>query len=83
MSRSVRVQPTKRVTIESIRSFRATMDAMLIEINFFNPLHSDQMVDEAVAANDYRVFDAHVAAASGPRGMGYLSVLKILAPFPH
>lgn len=72
MSRSVRIQPTKRITIESVRTFRETMDAMHIEINFFNPLHSDDMVDEAVAANDYRVFDAHVAAASGPRGLGYL-----------
>jgi len=58
---------------------------LTLEINFFNPLHSDEMVEKAVAANSAKVFDDEVAAASGPLGMGYLcvknnGVIVIMAP---
>ena len=47
---------------------------LTLEINFFNPIHSDEMVEKAVAAKSAKVFDDQVAAASGPLGMGYLCV---------
>lgn len=72
MPRTTYVQKTTRLSFESVRSFKETIDALHIEINFFNPLHSDEMVEKAVAANSAKVFDDQVAAASGPLGMGYL-----------
>jgi len=95
MPRTTYVQKTTRLSFESVRSFKETIDALHIgmstclcakpiimshpflwalEINFFNPLHSDEMVEKAVAANSALVFDDQVGAASGPLGMGYLCV---------
>ena len=46
----------------------------MTEINYFNPIHADQMIRKAVEANSAKVFDDAVALASGPRGFGYLCV---------
>lgn len=42
------------------------------EINFFYPIHSDEMVEKAVAANSAKVFDDQIVEAQAGLKLGYL-----------
>lgn len=60
------------VRLSTTSPVRIPADVLVPEINFFYPIHSDEMVEKAVAANSAAVFDEQILAANGPLGMGYL-----------
>jgi len=71
MSRSTYVQRTIRNTLTSEKSFKETLDTFLYEVRFFQPIHPDKMIEQAIEAKNPAVFDKTASEASGR--FGYLS----------